>query len=288
MLKLLLPCLLVLFHCTSVRAQHEVLRSKSSPNAILDSLSQELNTIASTDQVVGFGVALVNDEGIIFEQAHGYADYASKSPYTVHTVQNIASISKTFIGISLLQAESEGILSMDDPINKYLPFEVIHPRFPDQPILLKHLANHTAGISDDKKYEAAYYLLEPFTTEKGTVQKWEYKEMRKASKQSRTELAPFLRSFLLPKGALYHRKNFGKTAPGAVYEYSNVGAALAALVLESASSISFREWTKTRIFQPLGMKNTGWTLDDITPGTFFTHHFMNGEPMPNYALATYP
>lgn len=281
MRRLLLPCLLLLLVSTCVRAQ-------TRQQILIDSLEQQLEALAEKNAVVGFGVAVVSKDGIVFEKGYGYADYAAKTPYTVNTVQNIASISKTFIGISLLQAEKEGILSMDDPINKYLPFEVIHPRFPDQPILLKHLANHTAGITDDKSYNASYSLLEPFTVEKGAIEKWEYQEMQMASKQRGMELEEFLRAFFLKRGALYHKKNFLKAAPGTVHEYSNVGAALAAFVLESASGIPFPEWTKTRIFQPLGMTNTGWSMEEIDASTFFTHHFMNKQPMPNYTLATYP
>ncbi len=280
MTRHLLNILLLTILCTSARAQN------ITPQ--LDSLDQQMQAFAAGEEVVGFAVAVVDENGIIFESGYGYADYASKKPYTRHTVQNIASISKTFIGISLLQAEKEGILSMEDPINKHLPFEVIHPRFPDQPILLKHLATHTAGISDDKSYDASYSLLEPMTVEKGEIQKWEYQEMRTISTQKAMSLEAFMRAFFIRKGKLYHKKNFLKSAPGTSYEYSNVGAALAALVLESASGTPFPEWTKKHIFEPLGMDNTGWSVADIDPETYFTHHFMNKKPMPDYTLSTYP
>ncbi|MEL7161265.1 MAG: serine hydrolase, partial [Bacteroidota bacterium] len=195
-------------------------------------------------------------------------------------------ISKTFIGIALLQAEREGLLSLDDPVNKHLPFRVIHPRYPNQPILLRHLTQHTAGINDDKNYDYAYSLLEPMTVSKDEISKGEYREMLEASQNKAYDLGAYLQRFFTPGGRFYHKKNFTKRAPGERYQYSNVGAALAAFALETASGQSFAEWTRERIFQPLGMNNTAWHPDEVDQK--ITHYFGNRKPMPNYLLATYP
>ncbi len=247
-----------------------------------------MQTIAARNDIPGFAIALVDANGLIFEKGYGYADLATKRPYTSRSVQNIGSISKTFIGISLLQAERDGHLKMTDPINKYLPFRVVHPRFPDQPILLRHLAMHTSGISDAKFYDKAYALTEPMTVKKGEISKREYKEMLLASKNEVLPLGDFLAHFLTLDGDFYHRRNFTKKAPGVAYQYSNVAAALAAHVLEVATGTTFPEWTRDRIFEPAGMENTGWSRADIAAGTHIQHHFSNGRPMPDYALSTYP
>lgn len=276
-------CFLILLPCTCVRAQ-----APSARELLLDSLRSELQTIADRQPIPGFGITIVDANGPLIEEGYGYADLAKKTPYTPYTVQNIASISKTFIGIALLQAEADGFLKMDDPINKHLPFKVVHSRFPNQPILLKHLANHTSGISDDKNYDYSYVLTEPLTVKKGDVPKYEYREMFFATKTEKQKLGGFLKDFLVPRGAFYHKKNFTKNAPGAIHDYSNVGAALAAYVLEVATGKSFPEWTKTRIFQPAGMENTSWDRSGIEPGTRITHYFSNDVPMPDYILNTYP
>ncbi|MEM1359716.1 MAG: serine hydrolase domain-containing protein [Bacteroidota bacterium] len=279
-------CRLLLFAiastlCTCVYAQ-------TPRDLLLDSLRLEMQALAAQDQTPGFAAALVTADGTVYEEGFGFADIAKQRPYTPHTTQNIGSISKTFIGLSLLQAEREGILSMEDPINKYLPFKVVHPRYPNRPILLKHLATHTAGISDDKFYDTAYSLLEPMTVDKGEIAKAEYKEMIFASGMKQYPLGEYLRRFFTEDGAFFHKKNFTKQAPGERHVYSNVGAALAAYVLECAAKKPFPAWTEQYIFQPLGMDNTGWAPADVDPTTAFQHYFSNRKPMPDYILSTYP
>ena len=281
MRNLALLCSLILMACTCGRAQ-------STTDLILDSLAQEMNAIAESNQVPGFAVAIVTADGPVFERGYGYANLAKKKPYTINTTQNIGSISKTFIGISLLQAERVGHLKLDDPVNKYLPFKVVHPKYPDQPILLRHLATHTSGISDDKNYEAAYVLLEPLTVKKGDVPKAEYKDLRNVVESKRYELGEFLQLYFTPGQTYYHKKNFSRRAPGEQYDYSNVGAALAAYALEQATNTPFTEWTQTHIFDPLAMQNTAWEPAGVTADSRITHYFGNRVPMPNYVLNTYP
>ncbi len=288
MFRSVLLCFFVLFLGTSGRAQKERTPGMPRPAAAFDSLNRELQVIADRNDIAGFGVALVTAEGVVFESGYGYADVVEKRAYTSRTVQNIGSISKTFIGVALVQAERAGLLSLDDPINKYLPFRVVHPRHPGVPILLRHLANHTAGIHDGKMYNKAYSLLTPLTVATNQVPAREYREMRKMAGNEFMPLEAFLKAFLTPPGKFYRRQNFTKEAPGTVYRYSNVGAALAAHVLEVATGQSFPEWTKQHIFTPLEMGNTGWFAEDVTPESRAVHHFSNGMPMPDYVLSTYP
>ena len=84
-----------------------------------------------------------NGKGIVFQQSYGYADIASKTSFTNLTVQNIGSVSKTFIALALMQNVDKGLRNLDENINKYLSFKVNNPYFPDQPITLRQLANHT-------------------------------------------------------------------------------------------------------------------------------------------------
>jgi CubicO group peptidase (beta-lactamase class C family) len=266
----------------------QLLFSQGRADRIIDSLDRDLTEVAKRDEVVGFGVALVNGVGVQFAKGYGYADLAAKRPYTANTIQNIGSVSKTFIGTALQRAVKAGVLRWDDPINKYLPFEVVHPRHQDQPILLHHLASHTAGIKDGKQYELAYTLNEPLTLEKGSVKGREYRTAKKYAENKKMSLEEFCRAFLTPDGVYYKKKNFQKTAPGAKYAYSNVGAALAALVLQRAAKTPFEDYTRRYIFNAIGMENTGWRASSVNLKTHIQHYFSNRQPMPKYALNTFP
>ena len=76
-------------------------------------------------------------------------------------------------------------------------------------------------------------------------------------------MAVFLKKSLSTDGEWYVKKGFLKSKPGDTFEYSNVGATLAAYVLENATGASFNEFTKTHIFKPLGMSNSGWFFNEI-------------------------
>ena len=83
---------------------------------------------------MGFGVAIVGPEKTLYQAGFGYADLEAQKAYTANTIQNIASISKTFIGVSLLKAQDLNLLDLDEPINKYLDFKVVNPHFPEDTI----------------------------------------------------------------------------------------------------------------------------------------------------------
>jgi len=59
----------------------------------------------------------------------------------------------------LLKAQELGKLKLDDPINKYLPFKVVNPNFPNIEITIRHLATHTSSIVDNNFYLSKNYFL---------------------------------------------------------------------------------------------------------------------------------
>ena len=126
-------------------------------NSIGEQLTKDLLHIYSKNYIIGFSVAIVNQDKILYSKGFGYSDKLENKDYTENTIQNIASISKTFIGIALLKAQELGKLNLDDPINNYLPFNVINPRFPNTAITIRHLATHTSSIIDPSRYEKNGY-----------------------------------------------------------------------------------------------------------------------------------
>lgn len=126
---------------------------------IRDTLPALIEKIYNRDFINGFAVAIVDENSILYSQGFGFADAKNKIRYTKNTIQPIASISKTFIGIALLKAQEMGKLNLEDPINKYLPFSVINPHHPDAAIRIRNLATHTSGIKDPSELEKRGYVL---------------------------------------------------------------------------------------------------------------------------------
>ncbi|MEN0047856.1 MAG: serine hydrolase domain-containing protein [Bacteroidota bacterium] len=238
--------------------------------------------------IPGFATAIVTKDKVLLQEAYGYANLADQKPYTLETIQNIGSVSKTLIGISLMKAVEDGKIALDDPINQYLPYEVVNPRFPNTPITIRQLANHTSSIAEMDKYEMTYILKEAFIYQKGEISKDEYEEMRYYTKNKKRSMANFLKALLAKNGDLYSKKNYLKHEPGSKYAYSNAGATLAAHIIEIVYDLSYAEFTKQHILEPLGMSGTGWSYETIDASKHTNLHFINKKVIPKYTLITYP
>nr|WP_019036949.1 serine hydrolase domain-containing protein [Psychroflexus tropicus] len=206
-----------------------------------------------------------------------------KKRYTPNTTQNIASISKTLIGISLLKAQELGKIELNDPINKYLPFKIINPNYPDKPILIKHLAYHTYSIIDvDEVYSKSYVLKKSEHNDNEGVYDWFSRPKDKIS------LIEFIENSLTENGKWYAKEIFANTKPGEIREYSNIGAALCAQIIEFATGQDYRSFTKDYILKPLKMTSSGWSSKDIDT-TNYSRLFANKEMLiAEYSLITYP
>lgn len=252
---------------------------------VRDSLSKKLTEIHKQGHINGFAVAIVNEKETLFEAGIGYSNLNAKESYTENTIQNIGSVSKTFIGIALLKAQEMGKLNLDDPINKHLPFQVYNPNHPKEEITLRHLATHTSTILDTDYYDGKSYTLKEDVEVPDSIM-----AMSETfnSPTSAIPLISFLEKILSEKGEWYEADGFLKNKPGEIFEYTNIGAALAAAVLEMATGESFKAFVTKHILQPLNMSSAGWSFDDIDLSKHSTLYARPDIELPYYSLITYP
>ena len=233
-------------------------QSQEKPDDSSIGLTKSLENAYKKDATVGFSVAVVSDKGLIYDKGFGFSDIEKKKPYTSQTTQNIASISKTLIGISLLKAQELEKLDLDAPINTYLPFKIINPNHPETPILVKHLAYHTSSIQDLDEVYAKSYIL---SKDKHDDNEGVYDYFSKPD--AMISLREYIQNSLIESGKWYQKNTFLNSKPGEQREYSNIAAALCALVIESATGQDYKTFTKEYILEPLKMTNSGWTNSDI-------------------------
>lgn len=252
---------------------------------VKDSLTLEIKNL-NKNYFNGIGVAIVDSKGVLYEDGIGFADVKSKKPYTVNTIQPIASVSKTFIGISLLIAQEKGLLNLDDPINKYLPFKIQNPNFPNESITIRQLATHTSSIVDTENYMDRSYVLK----DKQDSSRTNIKNIPQSFNASDTKipLSEFLKNYLSKEGKWYNKNAFSKNKPGKLFEYSNVGASLAAYIIEIASKQCYSDFTTQYILKPLEMKNSGWNYSDVNFDNVSTLYSDTKSIIPYYSLITYP
>ena len=247
-------------------------------------MSNSLNDIHKQGHINGFGVAIVDENGILYNEGFGFSQMAEKKSYQRNTIQNIGSVSKTLIGVALLKAQELGKLSLDDPINKYLPFVVANPKFPEDTITIRHLATHSSSIVDNEFYNGKAYVLkenEKLPDDTGIDEVFNPSD-------SKLPMIDFLSKILTQDGEWYEMTTFTENRPGTIFEYSNIGASLAAAILEIAVESSYDRFTRLHILEPLGMDSSGWSFEDID---IEMHSGLYANPeneLPLYSLITYP
>lgn len=259
---------------------------KAVRESAADSLTAEIQKIADERIFNGFAVAVVSEKGILYEKGFGYADVAAQTKYTEHTIQNIASVSKTLVGISLLKAQELGKLNLDDPIEKYLPFRVVNPRFPNEKITIRQLATHTSSIMDNEYYLSKNYILKPGQKLEGAKLRFDDEQVFNPP-DSAVTLETFLENTLTP-GGKWSAGSFTEHKPGAMYEYSNTGTALAAFIVERATGMAFDVFTETHILRPLKMEASGWSFADVDFSRYSKLYATPDSVLPHYRLITYP
>jgi CubicO group peptidase (beta-lactamase class C family) len=189
----------------------------------------------------GISAAIVRDGEVAWARGFGWANVRHDRPVERGTVFMLASVSKTVVCTAVLQAVEDGLFALDDDVNDALPFPVRVPTHPKRAITARHLLTHTSGIRD----------------------RWAVWDDLYSDGDSPIGLGEFLEGYLVPGGEDYRAANFYDVRPGTAYHYSNIGASLAAFLVEAAAGIGFDDWCESRIFGPLGMTTAGWHLTDV-------------------------
>ena len=182
----------------------------------------------------GAAVGVIFGGEIVHRAGYGLANLDHTVPITPATVFDIASISKQFGAMAALLLEAEGALDLDADVRGYVP------ELPDFGAVItpRHLIHHTSGIRDW-----------PHTMALGGI---EFTDVISFEKILR----------------MLHNQQAINFQPGSEYAYSNTGYNLLARVIEVQSGMTFREYTHSRIFEPLGMGRTHFSDDytEVVPG----------------------
>jgi len=161
--------------------------------------------------------------------ARGVSDTASRTPMRGRDTFRIGSLTKSYVAIVVLQLEEEGKLSLEDPVDRFVPGLV-----PDgERITIHELLDHTSGLFD---YEDDPRVLKPYL---GGNLGFHWSPRK------------------LVAIAVSHRPLF---APGARYRYSNTNYLVAGLIVEAVTGSTLGRELEQRIFRPLGLRHTAFPL----------------------------
>jgi CubicO group peptidase (beta-lactamase class C family) len=184
-------------------------------SAPIDALFQPFSQVNAP----GVCVLVVHHGKTFFAKGYGLADLEIKTPITTNTNFRLASVSKQFTALAVLQLAERGKLRLDERLPAFFPE---FPAF-GRDITVKHLLTHTSGLPD-------YEDLIPAGT---TIPVLDQDVLRLLLAQAKTYFAP-----------------------GSQYRYSNTGYALLALIVEVRSGLTYARYLQDQIFRPLKMTHT--------------------------------
>lgn len=261
---------------------NQTLTEGKAPEAVgvsserLKRLDMTMKAYVESSKLPGLVAILIRNGQVVYHQAYGYADVSSRKPMQKDHIFRIASMSKAITATAVMMLYEEGKFGLDDPISRYIP-EFKNPtvlksfRFSDSTyttepakseITIRQLLAHTSGlgygvIDGDERFKAMYKkagIVDLYTTQPVSIAE----NIKKLAK--------------LP---LHHH-------PGEKYVYSE-GLDVMGYFVEIMSGMPFDTFLRTRLFEPLGMKDTYFYLPEAKSDRLVTiHRPVNGqwEPFP--------
>ncbi|HEX4138703.1 MAG TPA: serine hydrolase domain-containing protein [Candidatus Methylacidiphilales bacterium] len=199
----------------------------------MNTLAAALQPFVDKNYIAGAVVLAATKDRVLECAAVGYADLAAKKPMTPDTLVWIASQTKPITATAFMMLVDEGKVSIDDPVEKYLPEfrnqkviayqddDVTVLKKPQHPITVREILNHTAGLAFSSPIES-----------------------------------PTLDRHALRDSVRSHAMLPLQFEPGTQYLYSNGGTNTAGRIIEVVSGEAYEDFMDQRLFHPLGMRDT--------------------------------
>jgi len=194
-------------------------------------LKARVSEILNRHSAVGMALGVVRNGRLEFFRSHGAADIASSTPISEDTVFRIASITKTFTAIAVMQLWEQGLVNLDAPANDYLrAYQLVSAKAGFRPVTPRHLLTHTSGLPEMVHPSRALMYV--------------FGESVKLGRP-------------LPTLGEYYRRGLRVVAePGSRFMYSDHNFATLGQIVEDVSGQPIDRYFREHIFEPLGMGDT--------------------------------
>lgn len=217
--------ILFLFYSITIFAQSNEHKIK----AIVPELDAKFEAFRIQNHLSSVSYAVLVDGKIVHQSNRGTVNHKTNKIADNQSVYRIASMSKSFASVAILQLRDAGKLKLDDPVWKYIPELKGQKYAADSPeITVRHLLTHAAGFPEDNP--------------------WGDRQLGISEKE-------MLQMF--KRGISFSNE------PGVAYEYSNMGFAMLGQIIKNVSGQSYQSYIINEIWQPLGMNNTYWDYTKV-------------------------
>jgi CubicO group peptidase (beta-lactamase class C family) len=225
-----IPAAAALIVMASIAVPDAQLNDRTKLPAAFAEVDRLMRDYATQAHAPGAAWGIIVDGQLAHTGATGFRDVAAQAPVDADTVFRIASMTKSFTAMAILELRDEGKLSLDDPAERYVP-EMAGFRYPtsDAPkITIRHLLSHAEGFPEDNP--------------------WGDRQLADTEDQL---------SAMLRGGIPF------SNAPGIAYEYSNLGFAILGRVVSNVSKMKYTDYISASILKPLGMTSTTLEQKDV-------------------------
>lgn len=201
--------------------------ASSAAVADMATIDEAVDRAFSLSKAVGGALVVALGEEIVYERYYGVQQKTTQVPVSADSYFRCASVTKLVTGIGLLQLMDQGVLDPDEDISTYLGYTVLNPRYPDDPITLRQLMSHTAGLNENASYN------------------WQSSKLQEMIDVEQKAKANFL-----------------DVRPGTKYTYSNFGAGITGSILECVTGQDVSSYMREAVFEPLGI-DAAYTVSQL-------------------------
>lgn len=205
----------------------------------MSSYDKAIRAVMKKYAIPGGAVAVVRDGKLVYARGFGYADVENKTPVQPDALFRIASVSKPLTGVAIMKLVEEGKLSLDDRVAPFIAHlapaagATVDPRW--EQITIRHLLNHTGGWDRDKPNGGFDPMFVPSIAAAA---------VNAPAPASAETIIRYMKGKPL---------DFN---PGQKFVYSNFGYDILGRVIERLSGMSYQEYVRTRVLQPVGAVRT--------------------------------
>jgi CubicO group peptidase (beta-lactamase class C family) len=202
-------------------------------------IDSHVNQYLKRSEIPGLNIAVTSSEKFLYQGSFGVQQIGSTKPMSTNIASPIGSLTKSFTALAILQQVEKGTLSLEDKVTRYIPLYKTFDKEKSDTITIEMLLNNSSGLPHTVDF-STFFRNNPSMDFEKAIRKHE-------------------------KIRLYFD-------PGTSYSYSNEGFMIAGYILELVTGMSYVDYIKAYIFEPLEMDHSTTSIEELLETEFIHGH----------------